>query len=39
MNNKSIEINRYMNKYLDKNPIAANNPTKKQSMNLIVFES
>ena len=39
MNNKSIDINKYMNKYLDRKPIEANNPTKKQSKNLIFFVS
>ena len=33
-----IEINKYMNRYLDKKPIDANNPTKKQSVILISFD-
>ena len=39
INNRSIATNKYKNKYLDKNPKAAKNPTKKQSLNLISFES
>ena len=34
-----IEAKRYINKYLDKNPKAANNPTKKQSVNLTSLPS
>ena len=38
MNNKSIESNKYKNKYLDRKPIAAKKPTKKQSKNFICLE-
>ena len=38
INKRSIETNKYKNKYFDKNPNAANNPTKKQSKNLILLE-
>ena len=35
MNNKLIEINKYIKRYLDRKPIAPNIPTKKQSKSLI----
>ena len=36
--NKKIEVNKQINRYLDKKPTAANNPSKKQSVILISFE-
>ena len=39
MNNKDIESNKYINKYLDKKPTAANKPIRKQSKNFIFLLS
>ena len=39
MNNNNIKNNKYINKYLDKKPTAANKPIRKQSKNFIFLLS